>query len=149
MERSCFNIIECDNGFVFVEGCDNYMNIDQVIVDFVDSESTEDEVAVLLSAQCTDERVNKVTPTLFSKAKNPLKMSKLTEDEIYRIIKPCGLGPKKSKAIKALSEILVNEYDSEVTSDIKKLEKLEKEKEIFKSLAERLAKVEEQLKKKN
>ena len=81
-------------------------------------------VAVLLSAQCTDERVNKVTPTLFSKAKNPLKMSKLTEDEIYKIIKPCGLGPKKSKAIKALSEILVHEYDSEVPSDIKKLEKL-------------------------
>ena len=55
-------------------------------------------IAVLLSAQCTDERVNQVTPKLFKLAKSPLEMSKLSEKKIYSIIKPCGLGPKKSKA---------------------------------------------------
>lgn len=81
-------------------------------------------VAVLLSAQCTDERVNTVTPILFKKAKNASEMSFLSEDDIYKIIKPCGLGPKKSKAIKKLSEILVKQYNSIVPSDIKKLEQL-------------------------
>ena len=81
-------------------------------------------VAVLLSAQCTDERVNTVTPILFKKAKNPKEMSKLSEQQIYKIIKPCGLGPKKSKAIKNLSKILVEEYDSKIPCDIDKLEKL-------------------------
>ncbi len=81
-------------------------------------------VAVLLSAQCTDERVNTVTPVLFKKAKNPQEMSKLSEQQIYKIIKPCGLGPKKSKAIKNLSKILVEEYDSKIPCDIDKLEKL-------------------------
>jgi endonuclease-3 len=81
-------------------------------------------VAVLLSAQCTDERVNTVTPVLFKKAKNPKEMSKLSEQQIYKIIKPCGLGPKKSKAIKNLSKILVEEYDSKIPCDIDKLEKL-------------------------
>ena len=81
-------------------------------------------IAVLLSAQCTDERVNTVTPVLFKKASDPKSMSKLTEKQIYEIIKPCGLGPKKSKAIKKLSEILVTEYDSKVPEDIQKLEKL-------------------------
>ena len=81
-------------------------------------------VAVLLSAQCTDERVNTVTPVLFKKAKNPKEMSKLSEQQIYKIIKPCGLGPKKSKAIKNLSKILVKEYDSKIPCDIDKLEKL-------------------------
>ena len=81
-------------------------------------------VAVLLSAQCTDERVNTVTPILFKKAKNPKEMSKLSEQQIYKIIKPCGLGPKKSKAIKNLSTILVEEYDSKIPCDIDKLEKL-------------------------
>ena len=81
-------------------------------------------VAVLLSAQCTDERVNTVTPTLFKKAKNPKEMSKLSEQQIYKIIKPCGLGPKKSKAIKNLSTILVEEYDSKIPCDIDELEKL-------------------------
>ena len=57
-------------------------------------------VAVLLSAQCTDERVNSITPKLFKKAKTPEKMALLKEKEIYKIIKPCGLGPKKSKAIR-------------------------------------------------
>jgi endonuclease-3 len=81
-------------------------------------------VAVLLSAQCTDERVNTVTPVLFKKAKDPQEMSKLSEQQIYKIIKPCGLGPKKSKAIKNLSTILVKEYDSKIPGDIDKLEKL-------------------------
>ena len=81
-------------------------------------------IAVLLSAQCTDERVNTVTPILFKKASDPKSMSKLTEKQIYKIIKPCGLGPKKSKAIKKLSKILVTEYDSKVPEDIQKLEKL-------------------------
>ena len=81
-------------------------------------------VAVLLSAQCTDERVNTVTPVLFKKAKNPKEMSKLSEQQIYKIIKPCGLGPKKSKAIKNLSKILVEEYDSKIPCNIDKLEKL-------------------------
>ncbi|MDA8696176.1 endonuclease III [Gammaproteobacteria bacterium] len=81
-------------------------------------------VAVLLSAQCTDERVNTVTPILFKKAKNASEMSILSEDDIYKIIKPCGLGPKKSKAIKKLSEILVKQYNSIVPSNIKKLEQL-------------------------
>ena len=81
-------------------------------------------VAVLLSSQCTDERVSTVTPILFKKAKNASEMSILSEDDIYEIIKPCGLGPKKSKAIKKLSEILVKQYDSIVPSDIKKLEQL-------------------------
>ena len=57
-------------------------------------------VAVLLSAQCTDERVNTVTPILFKKAKNPKEMSKLSEQQIYKIIKPCGLGPKNLKLLK-------------------------------------------------
>ena len=81
-------------------------------------------VAVLLSAQCTDERVNKITPILFAKAKNAKEMSVLSEIEIYNIIKPCGLGPKKSKAIKKLSKILVEKYDSIVPSEIEKLEQL-------------------------
>ena len=68
-------------------------------------------VAVLLSAQCTDERVNKVTPSLFKIASTPLPMSKLSEETIYKIIKPCGLGPKKSKAIKELSTILVKKVN--------------------------------------
>ena len=81
-------------------------------------------IAVLLSAQCTDERVNLITPKLFKKASNPLKMSRLSQDTIYRIIKPCGLGPQKSKAIKKLSEILVKEYQGEVPQDIALLEQL-------------------------
>ena len=81
-------------------------------------------IAVLLSAQCTDERVNQVTPKLFKLAKNPLEMSKLSEKKIYSIIKPCGLGPKKSKAIKQLSKILVKEYNSKVPESFYELEKL-------------------------
>ena len=81
-------------------------------------------IAVLLSAQCTDERVNIVTPKLFKIASKPLDMQDLSQDAIYKIIKPCGLGPQKSKAIKKLSQILVREYAGEVPQDIKQLEKL-------------------------
>jgi|TARA_A100001015_G_scaffold265773_1_gene314454 endonuclease-3 len=81
-------------------------------------------VAVLLSAQCTDERVNQVTPKLFKIASNPQKMSKLSQNQIYTIIKPCGLGPKKSKAIKELSSILLKKFNGEVPNNFKDLEAL-------------------------
>lgn len=81
-------------------------------------------VAVLLSAQCTDERVNQVTPILFDMADTPEKMSKKSEKEIYDIIRPCGLGPKKSSAIKQLSEILTVDYGSKVPNSLELLEQL-------------------------
>ena len=81
-------------------------------------------IAVLLSAQCTDERVNKVTPELFSLANNPYQMSKLEENKIYNIIRTCGLAPKKSKAIHALSLILVNKHNGKVPNSFDSLEKL-------------------------
>ena len=81
-------------------------------------------VAVLLSAQCTDERVNKVTPSLFKIANNPFEMEKVPVEKIYRIIRPCGLAPKKSKAISNLSKILVNKFDGIVPNDMNELEKL-------------------------
>lgn len=81
-------------------------------------------IAVLLSAQCTDERVNKVTPILFSKADTPKKIINLSEKEIYKIIKPCGLGPQKSKAILDLSKILIRNYKGRVPKDLEKLEEL-------------------------
>ena len=81
-------------------------------------------IAVLLSAQCTDERVNQVTPSLFSLANNPDMMIKLSSQKIYEIIKPCGLGPKKSKAIYNLSNILVKEYKSQVPESFEALESL-------------------------
>ena len=81
-------------------------------------------IAVLLSAQCTDKRVNEVTPHLFNIANDPLSMSKLSEKKIYSIIKPCGLGPKKSKAIKMLSKILVKDYGGEVPENLSALENL-------------------------
>lgn len=81
-------------------------------------------VAVLLSAQCTDERVNQVTPKLFKIASNPKKMSKLSQNQIYKIIKPCGLGPKKSKAIKELSLILLKKFNGDVPNNFKDLEAL-------------------------
>ena len=81
-------------------------------------------IAVLLSAQCTDERVNTVTPELFKTASTPKAMSKLKREKIYQIIKPCGLGPKKSKAIKNLSKILVNKFNSKVPSNFDDLESL-------------------------
>ena len=81
-------------------------------------------VAVLLSAQCTDKRVNQVTPKLFKIASNPQKMSKLSQNQIYKIIKPCGLGPKKSKAIKELSSILLKKFNGQVPNNFKDLEAL-------------------------
>ncbi len=81
-------------------------------------------IAVLLSAQCTDERVNKVTPALFKMADNPFDMMQKTEEEIKEIIRPCGLSPKKSKAIRDLSEILVMQYDGEVPATFSELEAL-------------------------
>ena len=81
-------------------------------------------VAVLLSAQCTDERVNKVTPSLFKIANNPFEMKKIPVEKIYKIIRPCGLAPKKSKAISNLSKILVNKFDGIVPKDMNELEKL-------------------------
>jgi len=81
-------------------------------------------IAVLLSAQCTDERVNKITPLLFSKANNPLDMSKLSTDQIYKIIKPCGLAPKKSRAISNLSKIIYKDFNGKVPESFEELEKL-------------------------
>ena len=81
-------------------------------------------ISVLLSAQCTDERVNKVTPALFSLANNPIKMAKVNTNKIYNIIRPCGLAPKKSKAISSLSQILAKEFDGKVPEDFQELEKL-------------------------
>ena len=81
-------------------------------------------IAVLLSAQCTDERVNKVTPELFKKADTPSKMIKLSKEDIYLIIRPCGLAPKKSSAIYELSKILIEKYNSQVPENFEDLEKL-------------------------
>ncbi len=81
-------------------------------------------IAVLLSAQCTDERVNTVTPALFELANNPLDMAALDLEQIRRIIKPCGLSPQKAKAIKRLSEILLEEHGGVVPVDMAALERL-------------------------
>ena len=81
-------------------------------------------VAVLLSAQCTDARVNIVTPGLFAKASNAQDMAVLEEDEILEAIRSCGLAPKKSRAIKRLSEILVADYNGEVPDAFTSLEAL-------------------------
>jgi len=81
-------------------------------------------IAVLLSAQCTDERVNKITPLLFSKANNPFEMIKLSMEEIKQIIRPCGLSPKKAFAIYTLSQILIEKYDGEIPENIELLEEL-------------------------
>ncbi|MFT4615659.1 MAG: endonuclease-3 [Bacteroidia bacterium] len=81
-------------------------------------------VAVLLSAQCTDERVNLVTPALFKLADNPVDMAALTAEQIRAIIRPCGLSPQKSKAIQRLSEILLEEHTGAVPVDMDALERL-------------------------
>ncbi len=81
-------------------------------------------VAVLLSAQCTDKRVNTVTPHLFKLADNPFDMIKLTVDEIKEIIRPCGLSPRKSQAIFTLSEMLIEKYNGEVPKGFEQLEEL-------------------------
>jgi endonuclease-3 len=81
-------------------------------------------IAVLLSAQCTDERVNKVTPHLFKLADNPFDMVRLTVPEIRAIVLPCGLSENKSKAIHRLSEILIEKYKGEVPQTFEALEEL-------------------------
>jgi endonuclease III len=81
-------------------------------------------IAVLLSAQCTDERVNKITPLLFKKANTPSKMIKLSIEQIAAIIRPCGLSPAKSKAIHQLSHILLDEHNGEVPTSFEALEAL-------------------------
>ncbi len=81
-------------------------------------------VAVLLSAQCTDARVNTVTPALFDLADNPKDMAAVEVDKIREIIRPCGLSPRKSKAISELSKILIEKYDGKVPQDMAALEEL-------------------------
>lgn len=81
-------------------------------------------VAVLLSAQCTDKRVNQVTPALFKLADNPVDMSRKKPLTVEKIIKPCGLSPRKSRAIVELSNILVDQHDGEVPESFEALEAL-------------------------
>ncbi|MFD2206228.1 endonuclease III [Kiloniella antarctica] len=81
-------------------------------------------VAVLLSAQCTDVRVNIITPALFERADNPFDMAKVPVEEIRAIIRPCGLSPRKSKAISELSQILIDKYDGVVPQSMEALEEL-------------------------
>jgi endonuclease-3 len=81
-------------------------------------------IAVLLSAQCTDVRVNQITPTLFKRANNPFDMIKLEVTEIREIIKPCGLSPRKSQAIFDLSHMIINEHNGEVPASFEDLEKM-------------------------
>ncbi|MEL7045415.1 MAG: endonuclease III, partial [Pseudomonadota bacterium] len=81
-------------------------------------------IAVLLSAQCTDERVNQVTPALFARASTPQAMAQVPVEEIRAIIRPCGLSPQKAKAIAGLSRILLDEHDGEVPRDMEALERL-------------------------
>ena len=81
-------------------------------------------IAVLLSAQCTDERVNRITPALFDLADNPVDMAQADLNRIYEIVRPCGLAPQKSKAIKTLSGILVAEHDAQVPASLEALERL-------------------------
>ena len=81
-------------------------------------------ISVLLSAQCTDVMVNRITPLLFNRADNPFDMVKLSIEEIKEIIKPCGLSPAKSKAIFNLSHILIDKYNGEVPQTFEALEEL-------------------------
>ncbi len=81
-------------------------------------------IAVLLSAQCTDERVNKITPLLFEKAKTPHEMITLDIEEIKEIIRPCGLSPAKSAAIHRLSELILEKHGGQVPSTFEELEAL-------------------------
>lgn len=81
-------------------------------------------IAVLLSAQCTDVRVNQITPILFAKADNPYDMIKMSVEEIRDIIRPCGLSPMKSKGIHGLSHILIDQHDGEVPQSFEALEAL-------------------------
>lgn len=81
-------------------------------------------IAVLLSAQCTDVRVNQVTPALFELADNPYDMARVPVEKIQAIIRPCGLSPRKSRAISELSQILIDQYGGEVPADFNALEAL-------------------------
>lgn len=81
-------------------------------------------VAVLLSAQCTDERVNQVTPALWQLADNPFDMARVPVEAIQQVIRPCGLSPQKSQAISRLSQILVEKYNGEVPATFEDLESL-------------------------
>ena len=81
-------------------------------------------IAVLLSAQCTDERVNQITPKLFEKADNPYEMVNLTVEEIKKIIRPCGLSPMKSKGIYGLSKIIIEKHNGLVPKTFEDLEEL-------------------------
>jgi endonuclease-3 len=81
-------------------------------------------IAVLMSAQCTDERVNKTTPHLFAVADNPSAMARVPAEDIEQIIRPCGLAPAKSKAIRRLSEILMEKHGGQVPSTLEELEAL-------------------------
>ncbi len=81
-------------------------------------------IAVLLSAQCTDERVNLITPALFAKANNPYDMIKMSVEEIKAIIRPCGLSPMKSKGIHGLSHIIIDQHGGEVPQSFEFLEAL-------------------------
>ncbi|QEI11711.1 endonuclease III [Cellvibrio japonicus] len=81
-------------------------------------------IAVLLSAQCTDERVNTVTPALFALADNPADMAKVPVEKIQEIIRPCGLSPQKSRAISVLSSMLMDEHNGQVPEDWEALERL-------------------------
>lgn len=81
-------------------------------------------IAVLLSAQCTDKKVNEITPTLFARARTPEAMAQVPEDEIRAIIRPCGLSPQKAKAIRELSRLLVVHHGGQVPADMAALEAL-------------------------
>jgi endonuclease-3 len=81
-------------------------------------------IAVLLSAQCTDERVNRITPELFHLADTPEKMVNLTYEEIQQVIRPCGLSERKAKAIKDLSQMLIDRHKGKVPRTIEELEEL-------------------------
>src|SRR5689334_3203087 len=81
-------------------------------------------IAVLLSAQCTDERVNKITPLLFKKGNTPEKMIQLSIEEIEEIIRPCGLGPRKAKAIWELSRDIIEKHRGQVPRTFEELEAL-------------------------
>ncbi len=81
-------------------------------------------IAVLLSAQCTDKKVNQITPSLFAKADNPYDMIKMSVEEIKAIIRPCGLSPMKSKGIHGLSKILIEEHEGKVPESFEALEAL-------------------------
>lgn len=81
-------------------------------------------IAVLLSAQCTDKKVNEITPKLFAQASDPYEMVELTVEQIESIIRPCGLAPTKARAIHRLSEILIDEYKGKIPRTLEALEAL-------------------------